>query len=62
MQKQKVEQLQLPFDEPVFAVHCFFHCGHVVRSTDPQEAGRLMERHYEQRHSRQIDRIVQRLS
>lgn len=37
---------------PVYAVHCFYQrwCDHVVRDTDPHQASRLMEEHYETKH------------
>jgi hypothetical protein len=60
-----VKQLPLPLfnDIPVrrvdeITVHCFFRCGHVVRSVDPHAAHQLMERHYDERHTQQINRIV----
>lgn len=37
---------------PVYTVHCFYQrwCQHVVRDTDPAQASRLMEDHYEIAH------------
>ena len=56
-----VERPLLPFAEGTISVHCFFNCGHVVQSVDPQEAHDLMERHYGQKHAHQIEQIVARL-
>jgi hypothetical protein len=60
-------QLSLPFaDEEVITIHCFFRCRHVVQSVDLshwaiQTAHDLMEQHYTEKHSHQIDLIVARL-
>lgn len=53
------KQLSLPLPDEI-VIHCFFGCKHIVRSTDPQKAHDLMEQHYTEKHSRQIDRIVGR--
>ncbi len=51
-------QLSLPLE--VIDVHCFFGCPYIACSSDPQEAHNLMEHHYTEKHSQQIDRIVGR--
>lgn len=52
------EYRQLPLMEEI-TVHCFFHpCPHIVRSTDPEEAHALMEKHYTAKHTQQIERIT----
>ena len=56
--RNTIEQMRLPLANEVIVVHCFFKCAHVVQSADPQTAHDLMERHYADKHSRQIDRIV----
>jgi hypothetical protein len=57
MQKD-IAQLPLPLDGEIWSVHCFFNCPYVARSTDPQAAHDLMERHYTEKHSQQIARII----
>ncbi|MEQ9319005.1 MAG: hypothetical protein RIF41_07580 [Polyangiaceae bacterium] len=42
----------------VYAVHCFFGCGHVVREHDSDAAHDAMEKHYAAEHRHEIDRIV----
>lgn len=57
------EQLQFPYSElenQNFEVHCFFGCSYVASSPDTHIAHDRMERHYTQRHSRQIERIIAR--
>jgi hypothetical protein len=55
-------QLSLPLSDEVFVIHCFFRgCSYITQSADPQEAHDLMERHYDEKHARQIDRIVGRV-
>jgi hypothetical protein len=45
--------------EPVVvAVHCFFGCPHVVRSTDSGDAHRGMEEHYLHEHVAEIRAAV----
>lgn len=58
MMDDKTVQLSLPFVNDIIVVHCFFRCKRIVRSADPQQAHDLMERHYAEKHSDQIDRIV----
>lgn len=43
--------------QPV-AVHCFFRCGHIVRSFGSQAAHEAMEAHYEARHEKRIAALV----
>jgi hypothetical protein len=42
----------------VYAVHCFFNCGHVVRESDPDSASAAMERHYKDAHTADIKRVL----
>jgi hypothetical protein len=54
-----VVQLPMSFAGEVIVIHCFFRsCAHVTQSANPQEAHDLMERHYTDKHTRQIERIV----
>jgi hypothetical protein len=43
---------------PVYAVHCFFNCGHVVREADPDTAAAVMEQHYSDAHDADIQRVL----
>lgn len=54
----KAVQLSLPFAHDLIVVHCFFRCKHIEQSADPQQAHDMMERHYAEKHSAQIDKIV----
>ncbi len=56
---EDTQQLPLLLEE--CTVHCFFHCPYVARSADPQEAHDLMERHYTEKYTKQIEQIVARL-
>jgi len=60
MQENKSVQLSLPFAHDVIVVHCFFGCKQVAQSADPQQAHDMMEHHYAEKHSIQIDKIVGR--
>jgi hypothetical protein len=48
----------VPATATVYSVHCFFHCGHVVREADPDTASAAMEQHYSDRHTTDIDRAL----
>lgn len=43
---------------PLLITHCFFNCGHVVQSHDPDAGHALMEMHYEDAHHAAIDRMT----
>lgn len=43
---------------PVIAVHCFFQCGHVVRSFEPEPAHDQMESHYQEKHADDIADVL----
>lgn len=45
---------QMPLFE-IITVHCIFgRCKHIVQSTDPEEAHKLMEQHYTATHAARI--------
>ena len=58
---KETEQLSLPLADTIITVHCFFGCPYVAQSAAPQPAHDLMERHYAEKHAKQIDRIIARL-
>lgn len=62
MQQDKVTQLLLPLAPEIIDVHCFFRCKYVARSSDPQQAHDLMEKHYAEKHSHQIEQAIRRVS
>lgn len=62
MMDKEVLQLALPLEAQLITVHCFFRkCPHVAQSVNPQEAHDLMEKHYQEKHSQQIEQIVKYL-
>ncbi|MCI3153203.1 hypothetical protein ELQ39_15830 [Streptomyces sp. GB4-14] len=54
----ELTDLAPPEPAPVYAVHCFFNCPHVVREGDPDTASKAMEQHYDDTHTADIDRAL----